>query len=363
MKRQRLLIGCAMLTAAALAWAGRAVAADAPFDKVANDVNAKMVKLFGSGGFKGLESYGSGMIVSPEGHILTVATQLLDTQDLRVHLADGRRFRAKVLYTEPELGAALLVIKQDEKEKIDLNLEYFDFPAAVKNLKAQPGDWVLAFSNCFEIATRDEPMTVQRGIISAQAKLAARRGVFEAPYHGEVLFLDQIVCNKGAAGGAVTTRKGDLVGMIGMEFRNVTSDTWINYCLPINCKIEVKDGDKLRVISLEELVIDGIKGTYKPPIKAKEKEGPGAYTGIVFVPNILPQTPPYVDRVITGSPAHKAKLQPDDLVVYVDGEPVYTIQAFKDMLKKYTPGLKVQLEVRRGEKLTAVEMELTEFPK
>jgi serine protease Do len=338
-------------------------AADAPFDKVAADVNNKMVKLFGSGGFKGLTGYGTGIIVSSEGHILTVATQLLDTQDLRVHLADGRRFRAKVLFTEPELGAALLVIKQDEKEKTNLNLEYFDFPAAVKNLKAQPGDWVLAHSNCFEIATRDEPMSVQRGIIQAQAKLVARRGVFEAPYHGDVFFLDQIVCNKGAAGGAVTTRKGDLIGMIGMEFRNVTSDTWINYCLPVNCKIEVKDADKLRMISLEEFVIDGIKGTYRPLVKGKEKDGPGAYTGIVFVPNVLPQTPPYIDRVLNGSPAQKSKLLPDDLVVYVDGEPIYSIQSFKDMIKKYTPGAKIQLEVRRGEKLTAFEIELTDFPK
>ncbi len=348
-----------------LAFAGclSASAADAPFDKVAVDVNNKMVKLFGSGGFKGLTSYGTGMVVSPEGHILTVANQLLDTQDLRVHLADGRRFRAKVLYTEPELGAALLQIKQDEKEKTNLDLDCFNVPAAVKNLKAQTGDWVLAFSNCFEIATRDEPMSVQRGMIAAHSKLIARRGVFDAPYRGDVFFLDQIVCNKGAAGGAITTRKGDLVGMIGMEFRNVTSDTWINYCLPINCKIEIKDGDKQRMISLEEFVVDGIKGTYKPIIKGKDKEGPGAFTGIVFVPNVLPQTPPYIDRVISSSPAHKSKLQPDDLVVYLDGEPVYTIQAFKDLIKKYRPGIKVQLEVRRGEKLTAIEMELADFPK
>ncbi len=338
-------------------------AADAPFDKVAGQVNNKMVKLFGSGGFNGLTSYGSGMIVSPEGHILTVATQLLDTQDLRVHLADGRRFRAKVIFTEPELGTALLAIKQDEKEKVDLDLEYFDIPAAIKSLKAQPGDWVLAFSNCFEIATRDEPMSVQRGMIQAQSKLVARRGVFEAPYHGDVFFLDQIVNNKGSAGGAVTTRKGELIGMIGMEFRNVTSDTWINYCLPINCKIEVKDGDKLRVISLEEFIVDGIKGTYKTPVKTKDRDGPGVFHGIVFVPNILPQTPPYIDRVVAKSPAHKSKLQPDDLLVYVDGEPVYSVQAFKDLIKKYTPGMKVQLEVRRGEKLTAVEVELADVPK
>jgi serine protease Do len=348
---------------ASLATAARAAAADAPFEKTTNDVNNKLVKLFGSGGFKGLTHYGTGIVVSPQGHILTVANQLLDTQDLRIHLADGRRFRAKVLYTEPELDAALLVIKQDEKDKVDLDLEYFDIPAAAKNLKAQPGDWVLAFSNCFEIATRDEPMSVQRGVISAYTKLVARRGIYEVPYHGEVFFFDQIFSNPGSAGGAVTTRKGELVGMLGKEYRNVTSDTWINYALPVNAAVEVKDGDKIRKITLEELVVDGIKGTYKPPVKRPSQNGPGAYHGIVFVPNVLQRTPPYIDRVAPNSPAQKAKLQADDLIVYVDGEPVYSIQTFKEIVSKLVPGSRIQLEVRRGDKLTAVELELAEFPK
>src|SRR5205814_2070578 len=59
--------------------------------KVAEQVNQKMVKLFGSGGFRGLNSYGTGIIISPDGYVLTVASPLLDTADLRVHLADGRR--------------------------------------------------------------------------------------------------------------------------------------------------------------------------------------------------------------------------------------------------------------------------------
>ena len=223
---------------------------------------------------------------------------------------------------------------------------------------------MLAFSNCFEIATRDEPMSVQRGVISAYTKLVARRGIHEAPYHGEVFFFDQIFSNpkRFRRSGAVTTRKGDQIGMLGKEYRNVTSDTWINYALPVNAAVEVKDGDKIRKITLEELVVDGIKGTYKPPVKRPTQSGPGAYHGIVFVPNVLPRTPPYIDRVIPRSPAHKAKLQPDDLVIYVDGEPIYSIQTFKDIVAKLAPGSKIQLEVRRGDKLTAIELELTEFP-
>ena len=72
--------------------AGVPARADDSFAGVSEKVNPKVVKLFGSGGFTGLVSYGTGVLVSPDGYILTVAGHMLDTQDLRVHLSDGRRF-------------------------------------------------------------------------------------------------------------------------------------------------------------------------------------------------------------------------------------------------------------------------------
>src|SRR5437868_2503897 len=72
------------------------------------EVNKKMVKLFGAGGFKGLPSYGTGILVSPKGHILTVNNHILTTADLRVHLYDGRFYHAKVVSREPGLDIALV---------------------------------------------------------------------------------------------------------------------------------------------------------------------------------------------------------------------------------------------------------------
>ncbi len=62
------------------------------FAKVSEKVNPKLVKLFGSGGIRGLPSYGSGILISPDGYILTVNSHILDTRDLRVHLYDGTRY-------------------------------------------------------------------------------------------------------------------------------------------------------------------------------------------------------------------------------------------------------------------------------
>ena len=86
-----------------------------------------------------------------KGHILTVNNHILTTVDLRVHLYDGRLYRAKVMAREPGLDVSL--IKIDEQVLLS---HYFDFDQAAKNPVAAPGDWILAFSNQFLIGTRDD---------------------------------------------------------------------------------------------------------------------------------------------------------------------------------------------------------------
>src|SRR6516225_3589517 len=113
-----------------------------PFSEVAEKANKKMVKVFGAGGFSRLNNYGTGIVISPDGHILTVASQLLDTSDLVVHTYDGRRLKAQVLAVEPELDAAVIKIRLEGK-KIDepngLNLPYYDFAAEAKLPHAEVG--------------------------------------------------------------------------------------------------------------------------------------------------------------------------------------------------------------------------------
>jgi serine protease Do len=335
--------------------------AQQPVTGVANEVNKKLVKLYGAGGFKGLPSYGTGILVSPDGYILTVNNHILTTQDLRVRLADGRFYHhCKVVAREPELDVALIKIDDPTLTK----LSYFSIQYAAAAPLAQNGDWIVAFSNQFNIASGNEPMSVQRGSIQAYTELRGRRGIFTAPFNGEVYFIDAIICNPGAAGGAVTTRRGDLIGIIGREIKNTLSDTWINYAIPVQAKAELIDEkDKVVTVTLADFVNKGIKGEYKLLTKRRPKEAADGYTGIVLVPNVVQVTPAYVEEVIPDSPAAKAGLRPDDQIVYIDGELVQSIKAYKEIVKYARPGTELVLEVQRGNRLATVRLKVAEHPK
>jgi serine protease Do len=342
-----------------------AASAQERFDKVVDKVNERMVKLYGLGGFRGLPPYGTALIISPEGHLLTVSSYLIESpKDLRIHLADGRRFdKITVLANEPELDAAILKI-----EGLNEKLPYFDLLAASQQPMAQPGTSVLAFSNQFKIAERNEPMSIQRGTVSAITRLRARRGINEAPYNGAVYVIDAITNNPGAGGGALTTRKGELLGIIGKELRNNLTDTWINYAMPLSAKVELPDPEKpdqKRVVALTDFIAKGMKGEWKTVVRKTIEGGKGGYHGIVMVtdPEGVFRTPPYIEEVRTNSPAAKVGLKPDDLIVYVNGELCTSVKTFKEIMSKTQPKEKITMDVRRGDKLKTVEVVLDEQPK
>jgi serine protease Do len=344
--------------AACLFWAfAPAGRADESYAKVAEEVNQKLVKVFGLGGFRGLESYCAGACIGDRGRVLTINSHILDTRDLRVHTHDGTRYRAKVIARDPELDVALIEI-EFPGGKVDEAYRWFDYDAAAKRPPVTPGTPVLAFTNMFQLALRDDMLTVQHGTVAAYSRLYGRIGVFEAAYRGNVYVLDAITNNPGSGGGVVTTRKGELVALIGKELRNELTNTWINYAVPLNATAEGVDekGNK-KIFSIPDMVREGPK--YRPS-KKPEKSQNQVYTGIILVPNVVERTPPYVEEIVPGSPAaaSKEKMEPDDLIVYVDGIPVPDINTLNNVLGTYRPGADIKLEVQRGDKLITVPIKL-----
>lgn len=306
-------------------------------------VNPKVVKIFGAGGGQKLHAYGSGFLVSPTGHIVTVWSHILDGDTVNVVLSDGRRYPGKVLGAEPPLDMAVLKIEAE-------GLPCFDL---AQTASAGPGTRVLAFSNAFKVATGDEPVTVMHGVISAKTSLAARRGAFESPYTGPVYVVDAVTNNSGAAGGVLTTWDGRLLGMIGKELRNTQTNTWLNYVMPAS--------------ELKETIQQIISGdfTSKKRTGDDEETSPGKPRprryepldfGIVTIPDVLNRTPAYIDRILPGSLAEKAGLQSNDLILFAGENLVQSCKLLKEDLGRLEANDVLKLVVRRGDKLVSIEM-------
>ena len=129
--------------------------AQPPLSSAAKDAQSRVVKVYGAGGVSGLESYQSGFFVSPEGHIATAWSYVLDVEPIVV-LDDGRRFESKIVGFEPSLELAVLKIEVS-------GVPYFRVGGEVES---KWGDAVLAVSNLFGIAAGNEPASVMQGNIA-----------------------------------------------------------------------------------------------------------------------------------------------------------------------------------------------------
>ena len=175
----------------------------------------------------------------------------------------------------------------------------------------------------------------------AQTELNARRGTFESVYQGQVLIIDAMTNNPGAAGGALTTMDGRLIGMLGKELRDASANTWLNYAVPM---AQLHD-------SIQRIIAG--KSIQRADVTRRLVDRPASLSslGIVLVPNILAKTPAYIDLVEPQSRAAKAGLQSDDLVLFINSTRVTSQVALLDELKSIDRGDTITMLVQRGNAL------------
>ena len=305
-------------------------------------VQPKVVKIFGAGGIKSLAAHGTGFFVSKEGHIATVWSHVLDADLVTVVLSNGRRFSARVLGAEPQL--ALAVLKLNGAEGVE-----FPFFNPDEAVSAGTGTRVLGFSNMFNVAAGDEPVSVVHGVIAAKTIIEARRGVFDSPYSGPVFVVDGVTNNSGAAGGVLTTRDGMLLGMIGLELRNAKANTWMNYAIPVK-----------ELSSPIQQIISGKFERKKDPNEDEPSLKPRRYKpldfGFLMVPDVVERTPAFIDSIHADSAAAKVGLKSDDLVLFINDELIQSCRALQDAIGRLESGDQLRLVVRRGNELVTVEM-------
>lgn len=304
----------------------------------ASDAQKRVVKLYGAGGLSGLEAYQSGFIVSPEGHIATAWSYVLNVEPVVV-LDDGRRFESKIVGFEPALELAVLKIEATD-------LPYFKVS---KDAKAQWGDPVIAVSNLFGIATGKEHASVMQGSVAAITDLDARRGTFKTPFRGKVMILDLIANNPGAAGGALVSAEGKLIGMLGKELRDAATGVWLNYALPS--------------AALREAIADIIAGrntkvvSESKPKLARDKSHNMTTLGIIMIPDVLETTPAYVDHVAIDSAAASAGVRPDDLILMIAGRPIKNQRGMRDLLRTIDRRDEVEVTVRRDAEIVPLVLQ------
>ena len=308
------------------------------FRNVVRQVQSKLVKIVGGGGVQGWGSYQSGVCISEDGYILTSWSYVLEAENVSVTLDDGQKFSGTLVGYDPQIEIAVL--------KIDVNgLSHFKLDSAVT---ANLGARVLAFSNLYGVATGDEPVSVQTGVVSAKTKLSSRRGAFKSAYNGDVYLVDAIINNPGANGGVLCDRKGRLLGVIGKELRDNSLDTWLNFAIPISSIAasvqEIREG---------RMIVQDRSGQRRPtePMSLN-------LLGLVLIPNVVDRTPPFIDRIVAGSAAATADLRPDDLVISVNDKLCPSVQDLKGELEYVDRDKKLRLTVRRNNEFVDVEIRL-----
>ena len=287
--------------------------------KVAVDESQpRMVKVYGASAGR-VDGYATGIIVSSEGHILTTRGVFLDGRSVRVVTSDGQEHRASVLKRDRIHQIALLQLQVETPLFFELSEE----------LVAAKGDWVVAISNAFKVAEKTEALSATLGVVSLRSTIEARYNKRDVAYKGDVALIDCITSNPGAAGGAVVTLDGQLVGMIGRVINSTETNTRLNYAVPSHVLKRFLEGGEEEVAAAEVEVIKGELG-----IKLFTMGGR--------------KNPAYIDRVVRGGPAAEIGLRPDDMVISIAGETISTVSDYNKAVESLAADQEILMIVKRG---------------
>ncbi len=325
------------------------------FGRAIETVMPRVVKLYGLGA--GLqEGYGSGVIVSKDGLVLTVYALLIDARHLRAVTSDGTEHEVNVVHRDPKRQLALLKLMpggsstETQPAREPDVYPYFDLS---HESPLRPGDWVLAAGNPFKVAAGAEPMSVVHGVFSARTRLDARRRLKDYPYRGEVLVIDAITSNPGAPGGALVNLDGELVGMIGRQVVSNLTHTHFNHAVP---------RDVLHRYFLEATGLEADNTGVSLPETDRSLTSPET-TASPIDPGIrlsrfgYRRVLPFVDRIIPGSPADRAGVRKNDLILSVNGRNVSDAASYDAGIKELAPGEPIDLVIRRNRNVLAIRVD------
>ncbi len=273
-----------------------------------------------------VHALGSGVIVSKDGYILTNNHVVKGASKLTVMLGDKKKYKAKLIGTDPQTDVA--VIKIDAK----------DLPVATlgNSDEVKVGEWVIAVGNPFELMH-----TVTAGIISAKGRSSVNLTDYE-----DFIQTDASI-NPGNSGGALADLDGNVVGINTAIYSPSGGNIGIGFAIPVNMAKEVmrqliKHGKVIR--GFLGVDIQNIDESMAKAMKLKTTEGA------------------LVSDVNKDSPAEKGGLKVGDIITAVNGEKVTNSDELRNKIADIEPGTTVKLTLIRKENEMTVDVTLGQRP-
>jgi serine protease Do len=268
------------------------------------------------------EGQGSGFIISKDGYILTNNHVVGDVDKITVELKDGRTFTdAKLIGTDPDSEVALIKIDGDNFPVLPMG----------DSGKIEIGDWVIAVGNPFGLSE-----TVTVGVISA----VGRNNMHITQY--EDFIQTDAAINPGNSGGPLINLDGEVIGINTAIVSQSGGYMGIGFAIPINMARTI--GEQLKA---NGKVSRGYLG-----LLAKDVD-----SDMASLLDVKEAAGVIVSMVQSGSPAEKAGLKVNDIILTLNGKKIASYDAFRNEVAMLSPGTKVRLEIQRGGqtvKLTAI---------
>ena len=274
--------------------------------------------------------FGSGVIISKDGYIVT-NNHVIDKADvISVKLNDGREFKGRIIGTDPSTDLALVKIEGEDLPTV---------PIGDSN-QLKIGEWVLAVGNPFNMAS-----TVTAGIVSAKARSL---GVYN---NGVESFIQtDAAINQGNSGGALVNAQGELVGINSVLYSPTGAYSGYGFAIPTSIMTKViadlkQFGTVQRaMLGIKGLAIDDEQQLMDEKTKEQVKEM-GATEGV------------WVREVVEGGSA-AGVLQENDVIIGIDGKRVKNFAGLQEALAQHRPGDEVTVKILRNKKEQNVKMTL-----
>ena len=274
---------------------------------------------------RALVAFGSGVIISPDGYIVTNNHVVAGADKITVTFNDKRQMTAKVIGTSPSTDLA--VIKVDAKD-----LPYLTYGNS-DHLKV--GQWVLAVGNPFNLTS-----TVTAGIVSAKARdihiLGGKTAI-------ESFIQTDAAVNPGNSGGALVNTEGQLVGINAAIASQTGAYEGYSFAIPVNLVKKVVN-DLIKYGQIQRAYL-GIQIRNIDEELAKDK-------------NLKNMEGVYVAQVMHPGGAAEAGMKAGDVITAVNNKPVKGLAAFMGIIGQYSPGNVVKVTVERDNRSKTFNVKL-----